>query len=297
LASVSLPGRLCVALVLVLSCAACSTNDLPLIGKPAASFDGHSISVADYQTRLKLYQKLYDTQRKTSASPQPTLDSPAGRKSELSLEDRAVRDLVDEQLVRDDADRNKVSISDAEVQTEVDNFRKQVKTEADFQKFLNDYGYTLDLIKQQIRARLIEVKLENKLATARTDQALASLQKGTAFADVAKQLSDDASSKDKGGEIKLTADNLANLDTAVKPAIDAMQPGDTSKQAIRGVNGFYIFKLVSRDAAGLTLDVVYINAPDKDHYRLTARPDWFTAHITDLEGKAHIKYYVGSHAA
>jgi parvulin-like peptidyl-prolyl isomerase len=267
------------------------------VGKPAASFNGHQISMSDYQVRLKLYQHLYDAQRKGTASPQPALDSPAGRKSELSLEDRAVKDLVDEELIREDAADNKVSVSDSEVQAEVDNFKKQVKTEADFQKFLNDYGYTLDLIRQQIRARLIEVKLENKLAVDRVKQALEKLQKGSGIAEVAAALSDDPSSKDKGGEIKLTPENLKSLDAAVRPVLDALQPGETSKDAVRGVNGYYIFKLLGRDDTGVTMDVVYVYAPDKDHYRLQQRPAWFSTRIVDLENKAHIKYNVGSHAA
>ena len=301
-----IPGWSRLALLTVaLGLAGCA---LPFSQSDAATFDGHTISMADYQSRLTLYQFLYKRQAATAAAGQqpPALDTPAGKANEAKLEDDAIQSLVDEQLIRDEAAKDGLSVSDKEVADDVTAARHQFDQQNQtaitqgqqsqtFTQYLKGFGYDLASLELQIHARLLEQKLENKLATVRANQALAALRGGTDISQVAKQYSDDNTAAQNGGLVTLTPAQLGQIDPAVKPALDALQPGATTADLVRGVNGFYLLKLVSRDDTGVKANVVYIYAPQAAYYRTSQRPAWFIAFVTDLEKKAHIKYKVGSH--
>jgi hypothetical protein len=292
-------------LTAALGLAGCS---LPFGQSTAATFDGHTISSADYQARLSLYQALYKKQAASAAAGQqpPALDTAAGKANESKLEDDAIQSLVDEQLIRDEAAKEGLSVSDKEVNDDVAAARHQFdqsnqaavtagQKAQTFDDYLKGFGYDLGSLKVQIHARLLEQKLENKLATTRANQALALLKGGTDIAQVAKQFSDDTNAASTGGMVTLSPTQLGQVDAAVKPALDALQPGGVSTDLVRGVNGFYLLKLISRDDAGVKANVVYIYAPQAAYYRTSQRPAWFISFVTDLEKKAHIKYQVGSH--
>ena len=77
------------SLVALAALSGCSLEDAPLVGKPAASMDGHTISMSDYRLRLKVEQDLYTNTR-----------------TESQKEDLAIRSLVDEQLLASEAASN-----------------------------------------------------------------------------------------------------------------------------------------------------------------------------------------------
>jgi hypothetical protein len=295
-APVAVPKARLALLALSLLTTACAGPTLPFGEKPAATFDGGQVSMAAYQVRLKLYQHLYDRNRTTTpGTPAPALDSTAGHAQEVRIEDRAAADLVDEALLSQDASRNHLSITEKDIDGEMSAAKTLAGGDAAFQKFLNDYGYDVNTMRQQLRARLTEVRLENKLAADRIDAAVAMLKTGAAFTDVAKKYSDDPQSAATGGELSLTTDQLKNLDPEVLPALSGLKPGDQTTAPVHATNGWYLFKLLTRDTGGIKVDVVYVFAPDAAHYRVQQRPQWFSTHLSDLEKNAHIKYNVGSH--
>lgn len=262
---------------------------------PAASMDGASISMADYQARLKLLRYLHDKQvLGDTGRPAPSPNTTAGHADELKLEDEAVAALVDETLISQEATRRHLGVSEAEVQAQVDSARKLFATQADFDKALNDYGYTADQLRAQLRARITEVKVENSLAADRAAKVVAALKGGATFASVVKTYSD-LKSTSPDGELDLNPNAQTSIDAKVKPAIDALTPGQTTA-AVQGVNGYYVARLVSRTADELRVDVVYVFAPDALHYRTQDRPAWFVSFLSGLEKSAHVHYNVGSRA-
>ena len=290
-------------LALSLGLAACSTDDLPFIGKAAATLDGHTVSMSDYKVRLKLYQDAYKLDQAAQPSPGPALDSAAGKHSEQQLEDRAVRDLVDEIVVRDDAGKNGISVSDDDVNKELDRLKKAYDDQAaqatgkprTFNEELTREGYTLDRFRDQLRDRFYEQRLENKMAHARADIALKQLKAGKDFAEVAKTYSDSTASQ-ANSEFTLAAGDLTTIDPKVKPAIDALQPGQLSDSVAVGQNGLWIFRLISRDAGGVKMNGIFIVAPEIELYRAAVRPKWFSDHVSALERAAHVHYNVGTRA-
>ena len=86
---------------------------------------------------------------------------------------------------------------------------------------------------------------------ARAEAALARVRGGEAFADVARQVSEDGN-RAAGGEIGMRpADRLPDLFVeAVRP----LEPGAVSPTVLRSGAGFHVLKLVERrDAGGLTI--------------------------------------------
>lgn len=279
-------------LVPVLALAGCSLEDAPLVGKPAASMDGHSISMSDYRVRLKVEQDLY---KKTRTDQQE--------------QDIAIRSLVDEVLLDDEASHKGLPVTDDEVNKAIDFQRNSYNQAAtaqkiqhptaaappDFNTFLRNEGYDIDRLRESVRHILLEQKVERKMAQNRADAAFRALQTGTSIADVAKQYSDLASGS-SGGHESIDSAHLASGDPKLQPVLNILQPGDTSKSVAQGVNGFYLFKMVSRDENGITVDIVFISAPDPNLYTPKFRPQWFSDFVKGLEDNAHVKYNVGSKA-
>ena len=285
-----LTASLVMAAVVLL--AGCSLEDAPLVGKPAASMDGHTISMSDYKARLRVEQDLY---KKT--------------KTDQQEQDIAIRSLVDEVLIDDEAGRKGLSVTDDEVNKAID-FQRNAYNQAatvqklqnptgaappDFNTFLRNEGYDIDKLRESVKHILLEQKVEHKMAQNRADQAFRALQSGTAITDVAKQYSDLASAS-AGGQESIDSSHLASGDPRLQPALNILQPGDTSKSVVQGANGFYIFKLLTRDENGITADIVYISAPDATLYTPKFRPQWFADFVKGLEDNAHVKYAVGSKA-
>ena len=133
----------------------------------------------------------------------------------------------------------------------------------------------------------------------RKNSALTALKGGTDIGAVAKQYTDDAASATSGGGLSIHGKDLAGV-PSLKPSIDALaQPGASSPDFTRADDGFYFFKLVSRDAPTdlIKMQYVYIYDPKPELYSTTRRPKWLMDMITGLGKAAHVKYNVGSKAS
>ena len=77
-------------------------------------------------------------------------------------------------------------------------------------------------------------------AKKKAEATLDRLKKGEDFGKLAKQLSDDAASKDSGGEY--AREKLNELPAPVTEAFAALAPGDTTNEAIRSPGGWHIVR-------------------------------------------------------
>lgn len=270
----------------------CSLEDAPLIGKPAASMDGHTVSMTDYRLRLKVEEDLYQDKRTTSQK-----------------EDLAIRSLVDEQLIANEAASKGLSVSDDEVNKEIEFQRRTYATNRDlyrqryptrpappdFNTFLRTEGYDVDRLRESVKRILLEQKVEHKQAQNRADTAYRALKSGMPITDVAKRYSD-LNSASAGGQVKVDSTQLATTDARLQPALNTLQPGETSK-VVEGANGFYIVKLLTRDENGITANIVFIAAPQPELYTPKFRPQWFEDFVKGLEDNAHVQYHVGPKAS
>lgn len=155
-----------------------------------------------------------------------------------ALQKQIAERLVNEEILWFEADNMEITVSDDEVNTQLDQYKQQAGGEEQFNAQLQERNYTEDRLKDQIRKSLLFQKLYpevTKDASAVTDeqaltyynqnQALfqkpetrtvrhilvadeatannikAQLDGGADFAALAKQVSTDPGSKDKGGEL------------------------------------------------------------------------------------------------
>lgn len=267
--------------------------------------DGHTVSMSDYQTRLRLLRDDYNAKRQADTTKYPALDSADGKKLDQALQDEAIKELVDQQLVLDDAAKHDIKVSDDDVNRDVDNARKDYELRAAqskaqgsanppaFNDYLKKEGVTIDQVRDQARARLAEQRLANDLGKRRADEALSQLKGGKDIVEVAKTFSDEKD-VDRGTELTL---KLTDLDTGslakVKDALLALQPGQSSDTLTKANDGYYIFKLDAKDQAQLKVRYVLVRAPEPDYYHTNQRPTWFADYVTGLEKAAHVKYSVG----
>ncbi|MEA2646776.1 MAG: SurA N-terminal domain [Chloroflexota bacterium] len=292
------------ALVGGLALSGCSGPELPFLQKPAAQMDGHAIAMADYDTRLKLLKDDYNTKRKQDPATYPDLNAPEGKTNLEKLENEAIRELVDQVLLVDDAGKHNINVSDDDVNKDVDNARKDYESRAaqqqtqgqptppSFNDYLKQAGVTIDQVREQARARLAEQRLENSLGEKRATEALALVKAGTDIVEVAKKYSDEKEA-DRGAELSVPISGLdAGSLAPVKPVLTTLNPGETNQELTRGTDGFFIFKVTAKDAANIKVRYVFVRAPDAAFYHPDQRPQWFVDYLAELERAAHVKYNV-----
>ncbi|MGZ5341052.1 MAG: peptidyl-prolyl cis-trans isomerase [Solirubrobacterales bacterium] len=121
-----------------------------------ASVDGDGISQAQFDRALQ-----------QAALQQGVEDVPApGDQQYDALRDQAMGDLLDVAWIQKEAEEQGVSVSDRQVQTQLEQTKKQnFKTDAEYQKFLETSGYTQEDVDLRIKLQLLSQMIQQKLTT------------------------------------------------------------------------------------------------------------------------------------
>lgn len=189
--------------------------------------------------------------------------------------------LIQEELVKQEADKAGIRVTDADLEKELNYFKKtlSVKSDEEFEMLLMQYGMTKEQIKQQmpmqVRLRkMLEPKTtvteddmkkyydENKELLSTPEQVkashilvatkeesesiLAQLKTGADFAKLAGEKSIDPGSKSKGGDL-----DYFTKGRMVKPFEDAafsLQVGQLS-DIVQTEHGYHIIKVTDKKAA------------------------------------------------
>jgi peptidyl-prolyl cis-trans isomerase C len=123
---------------------------------------------------------------------------------------------------------------------------------------------------------------------ARAANSLARIRKGEKLADLAKELSDDRASRDKGGE--LPPFRRGQTDPAFEAAAFALKPGEVS-EVVETSAGLHIIELVSRKEGGLPPYLAY--APElKQKLMREHRAEAVKRLEAELRAKARIETYL-----
>ncbi|TMD82891.1 MAG: hypothetical protein E6I78_13530 [Chloroflexi bacterium] len=154
-----------VVLLLVLG-GALSACDAPAVGlalsPPAAVVDGHEISMKTYQARLAVSRH-----RDPFAGIPEAIPSPAPTQR---LEDFTIEQLVREEIVRQEAEKRRLSVSDQALKSRIDSLRARAGATA-FSAALSRNGFTDDSFRAYERALLTEVGLIQAMARDRAGSA------------------------------------------------------------------------------------------------------------------------------
>lgn len=197
---------------------------------PVARSGGDFVMYENYLFELRHYMHYYESQQKLNFNDEN------GKQQLDAFKAQARQKVVDDALVHDLAKANSVSVSDKEVTDQINLVRNQNRlgeNDEVFEDVLNDYwGWNVNdfrrSLKQQLLARKLVAKLDTE-TTTRANAALAELGGGADFAAIAKKYSDDAPTKDNGGEYGSQIDRTnRDLSAQTVDALFKLQPGQTS---------------------------------------------------------------------
>ncbi|MBY9082254.1 peptidylprolyl isomerase [Paenibacillus sp. HN-1] len=270
----------------------------PPAGVPAGPRGSKSWMIASIVLAIALIVVLIKPpfQKSDSDTPVATVNGKDITKEELYDKlikaggESTLQSMITQELVDQEADKNKVTVTDADIQAEIKDLQEQFGGESGLESALSQSGMTMDDLKEQMPLqvkirKLLEPKVtitdddikkyydENKASLGSEEEVRAShilvatkeeadaiekqLKDGADFATLAKEKSSDTGSKDKGGDLGFfkKADMVAEFsDTAFK-----MKVGETS-EPVKTEYGYHIIKVTDhKDAVTPTLE----NSKDK----------------------------------
>ena len=279
-------ARLLLALCALAATAAVAAGCGGVPGNAVAEVDGTAIPKEDFEHWMAVvakssgqpnasvpdapeYTKCVENKRKTAPKPakgQPkTTDQQL--KEQCKQEYEQIRDQVLQLLtsfawIEGEAEEMGIKVSDAEIKKSFEQQKKQsFPKEADYQKFLKDYGQTEDDVMQRVKLDVLSNKIRDKVIKGKdkvtdaqiedfynknkerfaqperrdlrialtkgeekANQAKAALEDGQSWKDVAKQYSIDEASKSQAG--KLPAQAEGTLEKALDEAVFKAKKGE-----------------------------------------------------------------------
>jgi foldase protein PrsA len=258
-----------VALVLVVAVAGVVAWQTGLFSKKAATVDGSPIYMSDIQKQLDSIA----AQNKTAA--QKKAFEQQKKQITTQLLDQAINDKV--YVI--EAGKMNITVTDKEIETELNNTIARFPSRAEFDKALKTAGMTMDDLRQLIKTRLLTDKVNKKVvgkitvtdkqaqdyyaknatqfntpetvtashilvATEADAKAIqAQIIAGADFAALAKEKSTDTASKVNGGALQ--AFSKGQMVPEFETAAFAMQPGDPP-QVVKTQFGWHVIIVTAR---------------------------------------------------
>ncbi|MDD4780589.1 MAG: peptidylprolyl isomerase [Tissierellia bacterium] len=260
----------------VIATVGCSSKDDDLINQEGvkATVNGQVISQEEYDDALQAYKKMVETQYGEGAWE---MEISEGKTWGSLYEDGVIIDnMIIERLLLEAANNDGITMSDEELQSELDVYKGYFNTEDEYQEFLKTNEMTEEYFKdalkreyiinhyiekkiellnpsdeelqelfdakkmgQQVRAShiLVETEEEAKAVIKR-------LNNGEDFATVSKEVSKDEGSKEKGGDL----DFIKYTDNFVQEFLDASfsLEVDEISEPVKSQYGYHIIKVTDK---------------------------------------------------
>ncbi len=256
---------------------------------PVARVDGVAIGADDFNRAIDEARASYEEQGGGS------LNWEASENKELlkNIQIESLEGLINYQVVATAAAKENVTASPDEVAARLDDFKKQIGSQDNYQNWLarrfiteEDYKKRLTQVVifdemsdrhsatddkgEQVHVRHILVKTE---AEART--LFQRVQQGADFASLAKQFSLDTASATNGGDLNWVF--RGQTDTAFENAAFALLPNQVSGP-VKTDKGYHLIQLLAKEVRPLPFDLVQ-----------QRREDAFSNYIKSLRDKAKIE--------
>ena len=225
--------------------------------------------------------------------------------------------LLREELIRQGAKQSNITVTDEDVQSELDRLADQFGSTVGLEQVLSQYGMTLDDLRGQIRSTLLlegiaakdvtveeeELKTyyeENKDKYTEPEQVkarhilvedeetaksiLKQLEMGEDFAEIAKEKSTDPGSKDKGGDLGFFERGV--MDTSFEEVAFSLGIGETSAP-VTTMFGYHIIRVEDKKPERL---LPYENVQDDVRKQVIKQKAKLTsAVLSELKDAAQIK--------
>lgn len=221
---------------------------LALSSMPAAIINGKIILLGRVNDYLHMYQSA------VASNTDYDFGSPAGRADLAKQKQAVLQKLIDNQIIADLAKKQGVSVSAKELdryydfllhkfgiapgQNAVEIKRKFAATESKFKALV----VRPDLL--EIKLRISRLSQENAAGLKTARNIRKKLTGGLAFADAARQFSDDEASRFIGGDIGFAARD--DLLPWVADVVFGLDVGEVGEIVVSG-DGYYIFQVAGKD--------------------------------------------------
>ena len=198
---------------------------------PIARTGSNFVLYKDYLFEINHYTHYYRTQQ------QLDFKSDAGQRQLAEFKKRALNQVINDSYMKKIAKEKGITVSDKEVNDQIEVVRSQNRlggSNQEFETVLKDFwGWTIDDFKYSLRQQLLTQKVLSALDVdthGRADSAYQQLQGGKDFATLAKEVSEDLSTKANGGDYGFQIDKSnRDISAIVIKALFELKPGQYSK--------------------------------------------------------------------
>ncbi len=167
---------------------------------PVARTGNTFIAYENYLYELRHYIHYYETQQELS------FETESGQAQLADYKQRALNNVIDLAYIKQLAEENGVSVSDEEVDNQIRIAREQNRLGSNddvFEDVLRNYwNWSVDDFRRSLRNELLRQNVARALdeeANEKARAALAELEAGKSFADVAKAYSEEEATAENGG--------------------------------------------------------------------------------------------------
>lgn len=238
-----------------------------IIPFPVAKTGGSWVSYESYLFELRRNMHYYSSQQAANFS---TKDG----KSQLSrLKKQSLNYAIDQSVVNNLAQQNHVTVSDQQVNDQVQLLREENRlgsSDRVFREVLSEYyGWSESDFKRELKDELLQQAVVAKLdsqATAKANAALRQLHGGADFGKLAAQVSDDPQTKGNGGQYPaaVTIDD-PQIPPVITNALFKMQPGQISGIVNTGYS-LDILKVIDKSGGSLHAAHIQVNLNSINYY-------------------------------
>jgi hypothetical protein len=248
---------------------------------PIAKAGSHWVSYENYLFELRHYIHYYQTQQKVD------FNNDSGKQQLNAFRKVALESVINEAYVKQLAEDHKVTVNDKELNDEITLLRSQNRlggSDQVFEDVLREFwGWSMDDFKRELKTQMLAQKVVSIMDTethARAQNVLTQLQNGSDFVAVAKQYSDDVSTKGNGGDYGFAIDKTnRDLPPQVIDALFKLNAGQISGM-IETPFGIEIVKV--REVEGNTVRA--------SHILLQFKPT--STYIDPLKNKEKAKQFI-----
>lgn len=197
---------------------------------PVAKAGPDMVAYENYLFELRHYMHYYQTQQNVDFNDE------RGKEQLAAFRKVALQSVVNDTYVKQLAKQHKISVSDRELEEQVALLRNQNRlgsSDQVFEDVLKEFwGWSLHDFKRELRQQMLAQKVVSALDVDthnRAQNVLTQLNNGGDFAALAKQYSEDTSTKDGGGDYGIAIDKT-NRDLApqVIDTLFKLQAGQNS---------------------------------------------------------------------
>lgn len=234
---------------------------------PVARVGSAFVSYEEYLFELRHYIHYFENQQKVDFSTQ------SGKDQLIDQRKNSMKIVLNNAYVKKIAKDKNISVTDEEVDKQIELLRAQNRLGANNQVFedvLEDFwGWDVNDFKRSVKAELLKNKVIQALDPSvrqRADKALAEINSGKDFSIAAKEYSDDETTKDKGGNLDfLVSKSDKNIPPQTAEALFNLKTGELSEVIDLGY-GLEIVKNVGTEGEKIKAARIFFAYKDTDSY-------------------------------